>query len=100
MKPFDTILSNAGKTAKDIDKIANSLSLSDFWDGYNLKTEKVGDMKEYGIIDPLKVTKNALLNAASIAGTILLTEGTISSRRRRKRLVKKLELCLKCFKLR
>jgi chaperonin GroEL len=31
-------------------------------------------MKEAGIIDPHKVTKNALLNAASIAGTILLTE--------------------------
>ena len=31
-------------------------------------------MKESGIIDPHKVTKNALLNASSIAGTILLTE--------------------------
>jgi len=78
MRPFETILSNAGKTDKDIDTIANSLLISDFWNGYNLKTEKVGDMKEYGIIDPFKVTKNALLNAASIAGTILLTEGTIS----------------------
>jgi len=34
-------------------------------------------MKEAGIIDPHKVTKNALLNASSIAGTILLTECTI-----------------------
>jgi chaperonin GroEL len=34
-------------------------------------------MKEAGIIDPHKVTKNALMNAASIAGTILLTECTI-----------------------
>ena len=34
-------------------------------------------MKDAGIIDPHKVTKNALLNASSIAGTILLTECTI-----------------------
>ncbi len=44
------------------------------WNGYNIKTETIVDMKEAGIIDPQKVTKNALLNAASIAGTILLTE--------------------------
>jgi chaperonin GroEL len=44
------------------------------WFGFNLKTESVVNMKEAGIIDPHKVTKNALLNAASIAGTILLTE--------------------------
>lgn len=34
-------------------------------------------MKEAGILDPHKVTKNTLLNAASIAGTILLTECTV-----------------------
>jgi chaperonin GroEL len=44
------------------------------WNGFNIKTETIVDMKKEGIIDPHKVTKNALLNAASIAGTILLTE--------------------------
>ena len=34
-------------------------------------------MKESGIIDPLKVTRNALLNASSVAGTILLTEAVV-----------------------
>jgi chaperonin GroEL len=34
-------------------------------------------MKEAGIIDPLKVTRSALQNAASIAGTILLTEAVV-----------------------
>jgi chaperonin GroEL len=43
----------------------------------DLKTETIVNMKEAGIIDPHKVTKNALMNAASIAGTILLTECTI-----------------------
>ena len=46
----------------------------DVWKGFNLKTDKFVDTKKAGIIDPLKVTRNALENAASIAGTILLTE--------------------------
>ena len=47
---------------------------AEFWSGYNLKTEEYVNMKEAGIIDPLKVTRTALENAASVAGTILLTE--------------------------
>ena len=47
------------------------------WDGYNLKTESIVNMKEAGIIDPAKVTRTALENAASVAGTILLTECTV-----------------------
>ena len=50
---------------------------SNTWTGYNLKTESMVDMKEAGIIDPAKVTRTALENAASVAGTILLTECTI-----------------------
>ena len=44
------------------------------WNGYNLKTEEVVNMKEAGIIDPAKVTRTALESAASVAGTVLLTE--------------------------
>ena len=47
------------------------------WNGFNIKTETIVNMKEEGIIDPHKATKNALLNASSIAGTILLTECTV-----------------------
>ena len=47
------------------------------WKGYNIKTGKETDMKEAGIIDPLKVTRSALQNAASVAGTILLTEAVV-----------------------
>jgi chaperonin GroEL len=42
-----------------------------------LKKERFTDMKKAGIIDPAKVTRCALENAASVAGTILLTECTI-----------------------
>ena len=50
---------------------------NNIWNGYNLKTEEVVNMKETGIIDPAKVTRTALENAASVAGTILLTECTV-----------------------
>ena len=44
------------------------------WFGFNIKKETIINMKEAGIIDPAKVTRAALENAASVAGTILLTE--------------------------
>jgi len=75
-KPFSQILTNAGYTeenAKHISVLVEDLD----WVGYNIKTEEETNLKEAGIIDPFKVTRNALQNAASIAGTILLTECTI-----------------------
>ena len=48
--------------------------------GYDIKRNKSINLKEAGIIDPFKVTRSALQNAASIAGTILLTEATIVDR--------------------
>jgi chaperonin GroEL len=44
------------------------------WFGFNIKEETIVNMKEAGIIDPAKVTRTALENAASVAGTVLLTE--------------------------
>ena len=76
-KPFEQILLNAGYTPTDAQMIGK-YQLVDakkgVWTGYNLKTGDVVDMKEAGILDPTKVTKTALENAASVAGTILLTE--------------------------
>jgi chaperonin GroEL len=74
-KPFEVILSNAGYAESDMYPIKMDIAkLDGVWSGFNIKTETIVNMKEAGIIDPQKVTKNALLNAASIAGTILLTE--------------------------
>ena len=53
------------------------VELNDTWNGYDLIKEQTINMKEAGIIDPTKVTRTALQNAASIAGTILLTECTV-----------------------
>jgi len=49
----------------------------DTWAGFDIKTEKTVNMKEAGIIDPTKVARTALQNAASVAGTVLLTECTV-----------------------
>ena len=46
--------------------------------GYNVLTEEYGDMVEGGVIDPAKVTRGALENAASIAAMILTTEALIT----------------------
>jgi len=45
--------------------------------GYNAATEKMADMITDGVIDPAKVTKNALINASSIAGLLLTTEAMV-----------------------
>jgi chaperonin GroEL len=46
--------------------------------GYNAQTGEYGDMVEMGVIDPTKVTRSALQNAASIAGLILTTDAMVA----------------------
>ena len=78
-KPFIQILINAGYEEVRAEMLANQLieSGNDYWTGYDIKNENVVNMEESGIIDPSKVTCAALENAASAAGSILLTECTI-----------------------
>ena len=78
-KPFNQILINAGYNEVKGQILANDLinSGNNTWAGYNIKTGEVVDMKEAGIIDPTKVSRTALQNAASVAGTVLLTECTV-----------------------
>jgi len=79
-QPFNQILVNAGYTDVKGQILADQLcnSGNDQWAGYNIETEEVANMKDAGIIDPTKVTRLALENAASVAGTVLLTECTIT----------------------
>jgi chaperonin GroEL len=70
-KPYEQILKNAG--LEEIPELAEDGE----WEGFDIRQNKMVDFKEAGIIDPFKVTRSALQNAASIAGTILLTEATI-----------------------
>ena len=76
-KPFEQILINAGHDsvgAQMLGRYKLVESGNNSWTGYNIKTDEVVDMKEAGIIDPTKVTRVALENAAAVAGTVLLTE--------------------------
>ena len=70
-EPLRTIVSNAGEEAS---VVLNKVKSECGNYGYNAATGEYGDMFEFGIIDPAKVTKTALLNAASIAGLLLTTE--------------------------
>ncbi len=75
-KPFYQILSNAGYNHEDC--IWLSLELKDDFElGWNLATENKINMLSEGIIDPTKVTRCALENAASAANTLLTTECVI-----------------------
>ncbi len=78
-KPFNQILVNAGFDHVKGQILADQLinSGNDVWAGYNIKTDETVNMKEAGIIDPTKVARTALQNAASVAGTVLLTECTV-----------------------
>ena len=78
--PFQQILVNAGYEATEAQMLGKYKlveSGNDTWAGIDVETGEVIDMKKAGIIDPTKVTRTALQNAASIAGTILLTECTV-----------------------
>jgi chaperonin GroEL len=78
-KPFNQILVNAGYDAVQGQIIADGMinSGNDGWLGFDIKSGETVDMKEAGIIDPTKVARTALENAASVAGTVLLTECTV-----------------------
>ena len=46
--------------------------------GYNAETDEFGNMAKMGIIDPTKVVRSALVNAASIANMVLITEALVT----------------------
>ena len=73
------IISNSGEQS---DAILHGLEGTNI--GYDVKNRKYGNMFKMGIIDPFKVTKNAVLNSASVAATILTTSCVISNKRIKK----------------
>ena len=69
--PLKRIAENAGQNGA---VIAERVKEKDFNVGFNAATNEFVDMFEAGIVDPAKVTRSALQNAASIAGMVLTTE--------------------------
>ncbi|MGH9840710.1 MAG: chaperonin GroEL [Blastocatellia bacterium] len=75
-EPLRLIVQNAGREGSII--VAHIRAETDENVGFNAVTEKFEDMIKAGVIDPAKVTRTALQNAASIAGLLLTTEVMIS----------------------
>ncbi len=70
-EPMRQIVANAGEEPS---VIVNAVSQEKGNYGYNAQTGAFGDMIEMGVLDPAKVTRTALQNAASVAGLILTTD--------------------------
>ncbi|MBQ6016775.1 MAG: chaperonin GroEL, partial [Clostridiales bacterium] len=74
-EPVRQIAANAGLDGSVIcEKIKNSTAGT----GYDALNDKYVDMFEAGIVDPAKVTRSALQNAASVSSTLLTTEAVVA----------------------
>ena len=74
-EPLRQIVTNAGEEASVVvARVAEGTG--NF--GYNAQTGEYGDLVESGVLDPTKVTRTALQNAASIAGLLLTTDATVT----------------------
>jgi chaperonin GroEL len=74
-EPLRQICANAGDEPS---VILNKVEEGKGQFGYNAATGEYGDMLEMGILDPTKVTRSALQNAASVAGLIITTEAMVA----------------------
>jgi chaperonin GroEL len=77
-EPIRQIANNAGQEGSIV--VARVRESSDANFGYNAQTDVYEDLVEAGVIDPTKVTRTALQNAASIAGLLLTTECVVVER--------------------
>ena len=75
--PARQIAINAGKEGSVI--VANILKDADVNMGYDAALDEMGDLFKKGILDPKKVTRSALQNAASVAAMFLTTEAAVTS---------------------
>ena len=74
-EPLRQIVANAGEEAS---VIVNQVREAKGNEGYNAASGEFGDMISMGILDPTKVTRSALQNAASVAGLLLTTEAMVA----------------------
>ena len=74
--PIRQIAFNAGQEGSVV--IGKIRKVDEDTYGYDAKLDRYGDLVEYGIVDPVKVTRSALENAVSIAGMVLTTESLVA----------------------
>ena len=75
-EPIRQIAANAGLEGSVI--VENIKKAGKVGYGFNALTEEYGDMISFGIVDPTKVTRSALQNAASVAAMVLTTESLVT----------------------
>ena len=80
-EPVRQIATNAGLEGA---VILQKIKSSEVGIGFNAAKEEYVDMKKEGIVDPTKVTRSALQNAASIASMILTTESVVTDKKEHK----------------
>jgi len=73
--PLRSIVANAGQEPS---VVVNKVAEGKGGYGYNAQTGQYGDLVEMGVVDPTKVARCALQNAASVAGLILTTDATVA----------------------
>ena len=81
-EPIRMIVQNAGAEASIVVATVKASKERNF--GYNAATDTYEDLVKAGVIDPTKVTRTALQNAASIAGLLLTTECVVVERKEEK----------------
>ncbi len=78
-EPVRQIAANAGLEGSVI--VANIKASDKIGYGFNAATEEYGDMIGFGVVDPTKVTRSALQNAASVAAMVLTTESLVADKK-------------------
>ncbi len=78
--PITAIIGNSGEsTGAIIKELENKKQKEDIWLGFNAFSNKIENLKEAGIIDPLKVVKTAFINAISVASNYLMVGAAITN---------------------
>lgn len=67
--PLEAIAKNSGASSEEV--LQELEGKTDHWVGFNALTNKIGNLKDEGVVDPLKVTKTAFTNAISVASNYL-----------------------------
>jgi len=75
--PLKAIISNSGADFNEVIKQLEDKK-GGIWFGFNAMTNEIGDLKESGIIDPLKITKTAFINALSVASNYITIGAAIT----------------------
>jgi len=77
--PIRAIFANSGQGAERVDELKKQKgSDTDPWHGFNAMTNEITNLKEAGIVDPLKVTRTAFTNAVSVAANYLMIGAAVT----------------------